>query len=109
MQHTHPTPCQNPTHLQVDHAYHGHTSLCIALSPYKWKGPGGDGRPAWVHVLPCPDVYRGLHLDGAAAARAALAQAEAAGGRIAAFFSESVLSCGGQVGAGGWRLGCKWQ
>ncbi len=40
---------------QVDHGYHGHTSLCIDLSPYKWKGPGGSGRPAYVHVLPCPD------------------------------------------------------
>lgn len=40
---------------QVDHAYHGHTSVCIDLSPYKWKGPGGGGRPAHVHVLPCPD------------------------------------------------------
>lgn len=47
---------------QVDHAYHGHTSLCIDLSPYKFKGPGGGGRPAYVHVLPCPD---GAH-DGSA-------------------------------------------
>ena len=44
-------------------------------------------------------VYRGRRLDGAAAARAAIAEAEAAGGRLAAFFSESILSCGGQVGA----------
>ena len=43
----------------VDHAYHGHTSACIDLSPYKFKGPGGGGRPVHVHVLPCPDVYRG--------------------------------------------------
>lgn len=27
-----------------------------SCSPYKWKGPGGSGRPAYVHVLPCPDV-----------------------------------------------------
>lgn len=52
-----------------------------------------------VHVLPCPDTYRAENLDGAAAARAAIAAAEAAGGRMAAFFSESILSCGGQVGA----------
>lgn len=92
-----PDNCR-PLHVAVvDHAYHGHTSLCIDLSPYKFKGPGGGGRPAYVHVLPCPDVYRGQHLNGAAAARAAIAEAEAAGGRIAAFFSESILSCGGQV------------
>lgn len=49
-------------------------------------------------------VYRGRNLNGAAAARAAIAEAEAAGGRLAAFFSESILSCGGQVGAA-WAVG----
>lgn len=67
------------------------------MSPYKFDGPGGSGRPAYVHVMPCPDPYRGLHLDGRAAAKAAIAEAKAAGGRLAAFFSESVLSCGGQI------------
>ncbi|KAL4431001.1 hypothetical protein ABPG75_006257 [Micractinium tetrahymenae] len=87
-----------PLHVAcIDHAYHGHTSACIDISPYKFKGPGGMGRPVHVHVLPCPDTYRGENLDGAAAARAAIAAAEAAGGRLAAFFSESILSCGGQV------------
>ena len=38
-------------------------------------------------------------MDGKAAAKAAIAEAEAAGGRICAFFAESILSCGGQVGA----------
>ena len=61
-------------------------------------GAGGAGRPAYVHVLPCPDAYRGLNLDGGAAARAAIAEVHAAGGRVAAFFSESIISCGGQVG-----------
>lgn len=58
---------------------------------------GGTGTPAYVHLLPCPDTYRGLHLDGAAAARHAIAAARAAGGRVAAFFCESIISCGGQV------------
>lgn len=42
-------------------------------------------------------VFRGANLDGAAAARAVLAQAAAAGGRVVAFFCESIISCGGQV------------
>lgn len=42
-------------------------------------------------------LFRGLNLDGAAAARAALAEAAAAGGRVVAFFCESIISCGGQV------------
>ena len=86
-----------PTSAVMDGAYHGHTRASLDLSPYKFDGPGGSGRPPYVHVLPCPDPYRGLHLDGRAAAQAAIAEARAAGGRIAAFFSESVLSCGGQV------------
>ena len=67
------------------------------LPPPQFNGPGGAGRPDYVHVLPCPDTYRGLHLDGRAAARGAIAAARAAGGRIAAFFAESIISCGGQV------------
>lgn len=42
----------------MDGAYHGHTTACIDLSPYKFAGPGGKGKPDYVHVLPCPDVYR---------------------------------------------------
>ncbi|CAL5221927.1 g4200 [Coccomyxa viridis] len=78
-------------------AYHGHTKAIIDLSPYKYDGPGGEGQQPNIHVLPCPDPYRGTHLDGRKAARAAIAEAHAAGGRICAFFCESVLSCGGQI------------
>eukprot|EP00879_Flechtneria_rotunda_P033402 GHRR01036990.1.p1 GENE.GHRR01036990.1~~GHRR01036990.1.p1 ORF type:complete len:355 (+),score=144.18 GHRR01036990.1:301-1365(+) len=91
------------TTAQRDHvvvmagAYHGHLSSLIPLSPYKFWGPGGAGKEPWVHVIPCPDVYRGRHLDGAAAAHAVLAEAAAAGGRVVAFFCESIVSCGGQV------------
>ncbi|GAB4817668.1 hypothetical protein N2152v2_004714 [Parachlorella kessleri] len=87
-----------PLHVVVmDHAYHGHTSFCTDASPYKHNGPGGSGTPTYVHVLPCPDVYRGKNLDGATAARKAIAAARAQGGRVAAFFCESIISCGGQV------------
>ena len=47
------------THVAVmDGAYHGHTTATIQLSPYKFDGPGGEGRPAHVHVLPLPDEMR---------------------------------------------------
>lgn len=39
-------------------AYHGHTKMLIDMSPFKFEGPGGEGRQPWVHVLPCPDPYR---------------------------------------------------
>ena len=36
--------------LVVEHAYHGHTTSVIGLSPYKFehKSFGGNGKPAWV-------------------------------------------------------------
>ncbi|MEM9931918.1 MAG: aminotransferase class III-fold pyridoxal phosphate-dependent enzyme, partial [Bacteroidota bacterium] len=45
--------------LVVEHAYHGHTSNLIDLSPYKHDGPGGAGAPNWVHSIPQADPYRG--------------------------------------------------
>lgn len=77
--------------------YHGHLSSLIPLSSYKFWGKGGSGKPPYVHVMPCPDPFRGQHLDGRAAARAAIAAAHRAGGRIGAFIAETVPSCGGQI------------
>ena len=45
----------------LDSAYHGHTTTCIDLSPYKHEGPGGSGAPPWVHKVSVPDTYRGVH------------------------------------------------
>jgi len=90
--------------IVVDHAYHGNTTTLVDLSPYKYNGPGGHGRPAWVHAVTMPDLYRGLHRDpdkaGAAYAQdvhRAVASATARGAPPAAFLSESLLGCGGHV------------
>ncbi len=69
----------------LDHAYHGHLRSQIALSPYKFNGAGGTGRPRRTHVaaLPtAPDALESLH-----------AQIDAP----AAFFAESLQGCGGQI------------
>ncbi|MGW8268165.1 MAG: aminotransferase class III-fold pyridoxal phosphate-dependent enzyme, partial [Longimicrobiales bacterium] len=47
--------------LVVDGAYHGNTSAMVDLSPYKFDGPGGEGRRSWVHKVPMPDPYRGRY------------------------------------------------
>jgi len=47
--------------LVVDGAYHGNTSAMVDLSPYKFDGPGGEGRRSWVHKVPMPDSYRGRY------------------------------------------------
>jgi 4-aminobutyrate aminotransferase-like enzyme/Ser/Thr protein kinase RdoA (MazF antagonist) len=87
----------------LEHAYHGHTNTLIEISPYKFMGPGGSGRPApWVHVAPIPDGYRGAHHGTGRAAGAAYGDAV---GRLladaarppAAFIAESLPSVGGQI------------
>ena len=89
----------------LDHAYHGHTTTLIDISPYKHAGPGGRGAPEYVHVAAMPDPYRGRYrgygaATGAAYARDVTARLEAAQARgrgVAAFMCESLPGCGGQI------------
>jgi 4-aminobutyrate aminotransferase-like enzyme len=85
--------------IVVETAYHGNTNALIDISPYKFDGPGGRGKPAHVQVVPMPNVYRGLHGEVDSGPRYAQYVAEAAreSGGLAAFFCESALSCAGQV------------
>src|SRR6185295_5508262 len=91
--------------IVLDAAYHGNTTTLIEISPYKFNGPGGNGQPPWVHVVPIPDVYRGLYIkdDAPAGERYAKAVAEAiarmktAGTGLSAFIAESCPSVGGQI------------
>ena len=89
--------------LVVDNAYHGNTSRLVALSPYKFMGPGGKGQPEpWVHVVPMPDGYRGIYRGqdrqvGEAygdAVGEVIATVEAP---IAGFLAESLAGVGGQI------------
>ncbi len=82
--------------IVLDGAYHGNLSSLIAISPYKFNGRGGAGKPAHTHVAPMPDPYRHPGVAGAEVAR--LVDGLVAGGRApAAFIAESLLGCGGQV------------
>jgi 4-aminobutyrate aminotransferase-like enzyme/Ser/Thr protein kinase RdoA (MazF antagonist) len=90
--------------LVLDAAYHGNTSTLVEISPYKYKGPGGVGRPDYVHEVPLPDCYRGLYGGGGTEVGAryaghvaeAMHAAEPVGG-AAAFICESLPGCGGQI------------
>ncbi|XP_054980225.1 5-phosphohydroxy-L-lysine phospho-lyase [Sorex araneus] len=87
----------------LDHAYHGHLSSLIDISPYKFRDL--DGQKDWVHVAPLPDTYRGLfredHPDPAGAyageVQRVIRSAQEQGRKIAAFFAESLPSVGGQI------------
>ncbi len=86
----------------VDGAYHGNTQALVDVSPYKFDGPGGSGRPPHVRVVPMPDDYRGLHRreDAGRGEKFAAFVAQAAAsldGSAGAFLCESLLSCGGQI------------
>ena len=88
----------------IDHAYHGHTAALIDISPYKFNGPGGKGKPETVHVMDLPDTYRGRYRRGRSDAATEYTQdailqikAVAAETGIAGFIAESMLGCGGQI------------
>jgi len=89
--------------LVIDGAYHGNTSRLVGLSPYKFMGPGGKGHPEpWVHVVPMPDGYRGIHKGQDRSTGEAYGDEV---GRViagldvpvAGFLAESLLGCGGQI------------
>jgi 4-aminobutyrate aminotransferase-like enzyme len=91
--------------IVLDAAYHGHTSALIDLSPYKHAGPGGTGAPAWVHVAPLPDDYRGAykrsdplagHKYAAHVGEIVRRLAEQERG-LAGFIAETCPSVGGQI------------
>ncbi|KHN88300.1 Alanine--glyoxylate aminotransferase 2-like [Toxocara canis] len=100
--------------IVVDHAYHGHVTTTMEMSPYKFDHGCTIKQPEWVHVVPCPDVYRGMYRLDDNELHNELALCEAAhkyanevqqvidnlqhnGRKLAAFFSEALQSCGGQV------------
>ncbi|HEX7049085.1 MAG TPA: aminotransferase class III-fold pyridoxal phosphate-dependent enzyme [Longimicrobiales bacterium] len=89
----------------LEAAYHGNTNALIDLSPYKFHGPGGRGAPPTTHVVPLPDPYRGRYRGTgadigrryAAHVRDAVERLAHDGRGVAAFFSESLPGCGGQI------------
>ena len=46
--------------ITFDHGYHGNTNGVLEVSPYKFNKPNGIGRKKWVHVMDCPDPFRGV-------------------------------------------------
>ena len=91
--------------IVLEHAYHGHTTTLIDISPYKFNGPGGAGKKPWVHVAPIADDYRGLYRrdDPGAGAKyaghvAEILEATRKENRgIAAFIAETLPSVAGQI------------
>ena len=91
--------------IVFDHAYHGNTQTLVDLSPYKCEGPGGAGRPDWVHKIEMPDPYRGTHrgcsndvaITYAEELRELCERLVARSRSPALFIAEPIVACGGQV------------
>ncbi|XP_046963231.1 alanine--glyoxylate aminotransferase 2-like [Vanessa cardui] len=96
--------------ITLDHAYHGHLTSMIDVSPYKLNLPGGPEKPEWVHVAPVPDTYRGKYTyprDSQSEEELGCLYANEIGdicrelkrrkGGVCAFIAESLQSCGGQI------------
>jgi 4-aminobutyrate aminotransferase-like enzyme/Ser/Thr protein kinase RdoA (MazF antagonist) len=91
--------------IVLEHAYHGHTTTLIDVSPYKSDGPGGTGKKPWVHVAPLPDDYRGRYRRDnpragekyAAHVAEILQQLQRDDRAAAAFLAETMPSVGGQI------------
>jgi ethanolamine-phosphate phospho-lyase len=92
----------------LDHAYHGHLTSLVDISPYKFAHPSGDGKKEWVHLAPVPDSYRGKYRSSeyseeqlrdlyAQEVIDLVEEAERNGRKIAIFYAESLQSCGGQI------------
>ncbi len=89
----------------LDHAYHGNLTSLVDVSPYKFDGPGGRGRPPHTHVVPMPDRSRCgddpgeslAALDQRLATIAAAGAGPAGTGGPAALLAEAIPGTAGQV------------
>jgi len=98
---------KNTDFIVIEHAYHGNTNAIIEISPYKFDGPGGMGKPAHVHKVSIPDVYRGTFKSDDRQAGEKYAadilkvtdELKIKNKKTAAFIHESLMGVAGQVAA----------
>jgi len=96
--------------FSVDGAYHGNLTTTMAISPYKTHKLASYKQSKWAHVAPLPCAYRGkFQRDNFAGDEATVGRLYASlteqvieevrdkGREVAAFFVESMISCGGQT------------
>ncbi len=86
--------------MVVEHGYHGNTQTAIDISDYKFNNPKGQGQKDFILKTPIPDTYRGKYSDknaGKKYAQEAIEEIKNSNLPIAAFISEPILGCAGQV------------
>ncbi len=86
--------------MVMEHGYHGNTQISIDISDYKFNNPKGEGQKDYILKTDIPDTYRGKYKGenaGLQYAKDAIHQLGKSNEPIAAFISEPIVGCGGQV------------
>lgn len=88
--------------MVMEHGYHGNTQNGIDISDYKFSNKAGQGKKDFILKTQIPDTYRGKYTDndgtaGKKYAQETIDQIEKSDHPIAAFISEPIVGCGGQV------------
>jgi len=88
--------------LIMEHGYHGNSQLGIDMSHYKFGGKGGEGKKDHIVIAELPDTYRGRYTNkqkeaGKLYAQDCINQLKKDKHKIAAFITETIVGCGGQV------------
>jgi 4-aminobutyrate aminotransferase-like enzyme/Ser/Thr protein kinase RdoA (MazF antagonist) len=94
------THTKSKTMMVMEHGYHGNTQISIDISDYKFNNPKGEGQKQHIIKTAIPDTYNGKYKDknaGQRYAEDAIKQINKSDQTIAAFISEPVVGCGGQV------------
>jgi len=86
--------------LVMEHGYHGNTQLGIDISDYKFNNLKGQGQKEGILKTTLPDTYRGKFSGenaGKLYADEAIKNLDKTQQSVAAFISEPIVGCGGQV------------
>ncbi|XP_077999080.1 5-phosphohydroxy-L-lysine phospho-lyase-like [Glandiceps talaboti] len=95
---------KNSDIIAINHAYHGNLTSILDISPGYNAGRGFELKD-WVHVVPCPDTYRGIYRDDtlnpgekyANEVKKVIDKAHTKGRRIATFISDTIIAAAGNV------------
>ncbi|OUS00984.1 aminotransferase class III [Flavobacteriales bacterium 33_180_T64] len=88
--------------MVMEHGYHGHTQTATDISDYKFNNPKGQGQKNYIIKTQIPDTYRGKYTTkdnnpGRKYAEETIEQIDNSNMPIAAFISEPIVGCAGQV------------
>lgn len=86
--------------MVMEHGYHGHTQTGIDISDYKFSNVKGQGQKPYILKAPIPDTHNGKYNDenaGFKYAKEAIELLKEYKNPVAAFITEPILGCAGQV------------